>query len=164
MSATALRLRAHRRVALPVRGPGWSWLPGALRRRDYWRIVAAFALVGPLVGGAPYAILIVTVPFIYLFGFIPALLAGLMFAAWWTAPGLRPPTWPWRAALGALSGVGAAGIVAVYIAVGRTGLMAWGYPAIVALHGVPAATILALLAPRFAAGRRGAATPRRAPV
>ena len=78
MNAPCRRQAGARIEGVHVRAPGWGWLPATLRRPAFWRIVAAFAIVGPLIGGAPYAIFIVTVPFIYLFGFVPALLAGLI--------------------------------------------------------------------------------------
>lgn len=123
--------------------PGLTWLPPVLRRRAYWRVVGRFALFGPLIGGLPYAWLMVTVPFVYAFGLVPAVLAGALYAAWWLAPGARVPGRGWRAALGALCG--AAGCAAV--------ALAWepARPAetflFLALHGVPAGLVMALITP-----------------
>jgi CDP-diglyceride synthetase len=127
-------------IALQVATPGWDWLPPVLRRARYWRVVRRFALWGPLIGGAPYAALVFTLPFIYLIGLVPALLAGMLFGAWLLAPGRRYPNKTWRAALGALCGALACAVVA--LAVDPRGLlMTWAY---LALHGVPAALLLAL--------------------
>jgi hypothetical protein len=132
--------------AIPVRGPGWGWLPVVLRSRAYWREVGRFALWGPLIGGLPYALFIVTIPFVYAIGLVPAVLAGLLFAAWAARPNLALPPWPWRMAVGAMSGLAAALVVQLFMLAhathaNRAGFAAFG---IVALHGVPAAVVLAL--------------------
>jgi hypothetical protein len=134
-------------VRIPVALPGMSWLPAVLRRRDYWKMVGRWALFGPLIGGAPYVPFIFTIPFIYILGFVPALLAGLLFAAWWFAPGARAPTWPWRLLFGAICGLAAALAVAfAEIAFGQ-GARSF-FAVVVAMHGVPAAMVLALLTSR----------------
>ena len=120
--------------------PGWDWIPPLLRSTRYWRVVGRFALWGPLIGGAPYAVFVITVPFIYLIGVVPATLAGLLFAAWLLAPGQRYPTAAWRAAVGVLCGaLACAGVALGFDARGLP--MTWAY---LAAHGVPAALVLAL--------------------
>jgi hypothetical protein len=111
-------------------------------RAAYWRTVGRFALYGPLVGGAPYAWVLFTLPFIYLIGFVPALLAGLLYAAWQHAPGLRAPNLAWRAVMGFVCG--AAGSAAASFA----GMALLQMPllftlGLLAVHGVPAALLLA---------------------
>ncbi|TXC67067.1 hypothetical protein FSC37_18940 [Piscinibacter aquaticus] len=73
-----------------------------------WR----FVWLGPLVGVLPWAWLVVSVPLAYVVGAPAALIAGLLFAAWYHGAG-RTPTGPWRAAVGALAGLGAATALAV---------------------------------------------------
>ena len=127
-------------IALRVATPGWDWLPPVLRSARYWRVVRRFALWGPLIGGAPYAALVITLPFIYLIGVLPATLAGMLFAAWLLAPGRRYPSGAWRAAVGMLCGALGCAVVALAFDM-RQPLMPW---AVLALHGVPAALLLAL--------------------
>ena len=84
-------------AALPrLRGPGVGWLPPVLRQPAYWRTVGRFALWGPLIGGAPYAWALVTLPFVYAIGVVPALLAGLLFAAWYHGSQGATPGLCWR--------------------------------------------------------------------
>jgi len=83
-----------------------------LRSSQYWRTVGRFALLGPLIGGAPYAVFLVTIPFVYLLGVGPAVLAGMLFAAWLLAPG-RYPSAPWRAGVGMLCGALACAAIAL---------------------------------------------------
>ncbi len=145
----------------PLRGlgalrlPGLGWLPGAWRQRGTWHIVGRFVLFGPLIGGLPYAWLVFTVPFIYLFGAVPAFIAGLLFATWMHAGRAplgpvqggrigRPPGAAWRAAMGALSALGAAALTPVLWA-GAFGEPSRTVAAVIAAHGVPAAVLLALL-------------------
>lgn len=130
--------------------PGWGWVPLALRSARYWRTVGRFALWGPLIGGAPYAVLIITVPFIYLFGLAPATLAGMLFAAWLLAPGRRYPSAAWRAALGMICGALACAAIALAFDP-RHPFGAWMF---LAVHGMPAAAIVALTLgrPRPASG------------
>ncbi len=135
--STALRLPR-------VRGPGLDWLPAFMHQRAYWRTVWRFVWLGPLVGGAPYVWTLVALPFAYFVGAVPALVAGMLFGAWYHGLPGRLPTWPWRAALGALSGLGATLLIALCQVVAVTPV-SWVFVAIVAAHGVPAATVLALL-------------------
>lgn len=120
--------------------PDWAWLPPVLRSSRYWRTVGRFALLGPLIGGAPYAVLLVTIPFVYLFGLGPAVLAGMLFAAWLLAPGRRYPSAGWRAAIGMLCGALACAVIALAFQA-RDPLVPWAF---LAAHGVPAGLILAL--------------------
>ena len=118
--------------------PGWRWMPPLVRAAPYWRTVGRFALWGPLVGGAPYAVFVITIPFAYAIGLVPALVAGMLFSAWLHAPAPRYPSAGWRAALGALCG--ALGCAAVAFALdARDARTAW---AVLALHGVPAGALL----------------------
>jgi hypothetical protein len=72
------------------------------------KVVARALIFGPLVGGAPYNLFVLPIPFSYVIGSIPALFGGLLFA-WWLDPvaKLAQP----GAALGGLVGAlcGAAG-------------------------------------------------------
>lgn len=131
---------------LALRFPGWAWLPQVLRSSGYWREVGRFAVWGPLIGGAPYAMFVVTLPFIYIIGLAPAIIAGLLFAAWITPQRQRVSAWPWRLAVGAGSAVLAAGLcmLAFDDNRGREGPIMF---AVFALHGVPAAIALALSYP-----------------
>ncbi|HEU5296693.1 MAG TPA: hypothetical protein VFU71_18065 [Burkholderiaceae bacterium] len=133
--------------------PGWHWLPPVVRSTRYWRLVGRFAIWGPLIGGAPCAWMVITLPFIYLFGLGPAVLAGMTFAAWLLAPGRRYPDARWRAALGMLCGALGCAVVALALQP-RHPLGAWVF---LAAHGVPAALILALTLRRAPAARRTAA-------
>jgi hypothetical protein len=129
-------------AALRVRGPGLDWLPPVLCRRATWRTVWRFFWLGPLVGVLPWAWLLVSIPIAYAVGGPAAFVAGLLFAIWYHRAG-RTPTWPWRATLGALAGVGAVAVVVlVQVLMGEVN---WGYVGVVAVHGVPAAVVLALL-------------------
>ncbi len=134
---------APMRRALRVRGPGLGWLPAVWRRRATWRTVGRFALYGPFIGGAPYVIFMVTIPFIYIAGLLPALLAGLLFATWYHGSNGRTPTWPWRAAVGLLCGAAPA-VVAVFLATATQDSPDGFMAGFIAVHGVPAAVVLAL--------------------
>jgi hypothetical protein len=138
LPASAPRLRPPR-----VRSPGLAWLPAVLRQRATWRTVRRFVLFGPLVAGAPYLVFIITIPLVYLFGVLPAALAGLLFGAWYHGGQGRAPSWPWRAVVGALCGAAPVAVVALE-QVATTGHAHWTGPLIVVAHGVPAAVILAL--------------------
>ena len=127
-------------TALTWTAPGWVWLPLVLRSSRYWRTVGRFALWGPLIGGAPYAVFVITVPFIYVFGIGPAVTAGMLFAAWLWSPGQCYPSAAWRAALGMLCGLLACGAIALVVQPSNP-LVPW---IVLAVHGVPAALILAL--------------------
>jgi len=130
--------------ALPrVRGPGLGWLPEVLRRRVTWLTVWRFLWAGPLIGGLPYAWLLISIPFAYGIGAVPAAVAGLLFAAWYHGHRRRIPTWPWRAAIAALSGVGGATVVALGMLLVLPEVN-WFYVGVVAAHGVPAALVLGL--------------------
>jgi hypothetical protein len=88
----------------------------------------------------------------YFLGGPPALVAGLLFAAWYHGAS-RPPAWPRRAALGALAGLGGCfavgalkGLMEALGVLNRPGsLVWWEYSALLALSGVPAAVVVALL-------------------
>lgn len=135
-------LPAARRVP-SLRGPGVSWVPAVLREQATWRTVGRFVVLGPLIGVLPWAWLLLTIPVAYALGMPAAAVAGLLFACWYHADG-RTPTWPWRAAVGALSGLGAAALMALCLgSLSRTDY-AFVF-AVVAIHGVPASTVLALL-------------------
>ncbi len=96
-----------------VRGPGLGWLPKVLRQRRTWLTVWRFLWAGPLIGCLPYIWLLISLPFAYVIGALPAAVSGLLFAAWYHGQNGRVPTWPWRAAIGALTGVGGATLVAL---------------------------------------------------
>jgi hypothetical protein len=125
--------------------PGSRWVPPVLRSAHYWRTVGRFALWGPLIGGSPYAVFIITIPFIYLLGLAPAVLAGMLFAAWVLAPGRRYPSAGWRAIVGMFSGAVACASIALVVA-SRNPLMPWAF---LAVHGIPAALLLALTQKQF---------------
>lgn len=125
----------------PLRLP-WR-LPRAWCARTTWRTAGRFMAWGPLIGGAPYVWLLFPLPFAYAIGAGPAAVAGLLFGAWYHAPGRRVPGWPWRAAFGALAGAA----VALLTYAGSWLWLARSDPfwaLVVAVHGVPAAMILAL--------------------
>jgi hypothetical protein len=144
MSTLSLR-RTTPHLAHPprVRGPGWGWLPAVWRRRATWQTVGRFVLWGPLIGGAPYAVALFTIPFAYLFGLLPALLAGLLFAAWYHGSSGRTPTWPWRAVVGGLCGCAPVAAL-LFCNVAESHQPSWFAVGVLAAHGIPAATILAL--------------------
>lgn len=125
------------------RAPRLGWLPAVWRRAATWKTVLRFVLLGPLIGGAPYVVFIFPIPFAYALGALPALVAGLLFASWYHAGG-RAPGAAWRALMGALAGAGAAAASAgpLVLAAARP---AWFMVGVIALHGVPAAVVLALL-------------------
>ena len=123
-----------------LRAPGLSWLPQSVRSQDYWALVTRFALIGPFVGGLPYVWLVISLPFMFVIGLVPALIAGMLYAAWWVAPGTRRPTPLWRAAVGAICGAAGCATLAAAYSPSSPGL-----PFLVlSAHGVPAAVILAL--------------------
>ncbi len=127
-----------------LRGPGLAWIPAVLRERATWRTVWRFAWAGPLIGGLPYVWMLVTIPFAYAIGVVPAALAGLLFAAWYHGHAGRAPTWPWRAAVGALSGLGAAALIGLATVLFGRGFGAF-WMVVWALHGLPAAAVLGLM-------------------
>lgn len=132
-------------IALPrVRGPGLGWLPAVWRQPATWLTVWRFLWAGPLIGGLPYAWMVISLPFAYAIGAGPAAVAGPLYAAWYHGQRGRTPTWPWRATVGALSGLGGATAMALGMLLGTQELQ-WFYVGIVAAHGVPAAIVLALL-------------------
>jgi len=121
--------------------PGWQWVPPVVRAAPYWRTVARFAIWGPLIGGAPYAVFLITIPFVYAFGVVPALIAGLLFSAWLHVPARRYPGAGWRAAVGALAGaVGCAAVAPALDA--QHALVPW---ALLAIHGVPAGALVGVM-------------------
>jgi hypothetical protein len=130
--------------ALGWRGPGLGWLPAVLRSRATWRTVGRFVLWGPAVGAAPYAWLLFTLPFAYAIGALPALLAGLLFALWLHGGGRRWPTLRWRVAVGALCGLAPA-LVAMLPTLVLASQPEPFWPAVLAMHGVPAAMVLAAM-------------------
>lgn len=131
------------RVAPGVSLPGLGWLPKAMRTAAYWRSVFRWVAWGPLIGGAPYNLFIIPIPFAYAIGAGPALLAGLLFAAWWHAPGARSPTWPWRLLFGSLCGA-AGSLLAALIYGAWSGSAVWSVASMLGWHGVPAGALLAL--------------------
>jgi hypothetical protein len=134
-----------------LRGPGWRCLPVVMRRQAYWREVSRFVVWGPLIGGAPYAVFLATIPLVYLVGFAPALLAGLLYGAWIAQPSARVPAWPWRVAVGALCALAAAATVEVVL---RDAVFSGWWFIVTALHGVPAAVILAWVGPHSLQSQR----------
>lgn len=134
---------------------GWTRVPAALRQRATWRMVWRFLWAGPLIGGLPYNWMLFPIPFAYLFGAVPAAVAGLLFGMAVYGGSVRWPSWRRRAVLGALCGAGAVAAVGLgtLIAGGRldTDLLT-----LVALHGIPAAIVLALMqrAPTAAIAQR----------
>ncbi len=126
-----------------LRAPGLGWLPAVWRRAATWKTVLRFVLLGPLIGGAPYVVFIFPIPFAYVIGTLPALVAGLLFASWYHGAG-RAPGAAWRALIGALAGGAAAAASAVPFALAAE-RPAWFMVGVVAAHGVPAAVLLALL-------------------
>lgn len=136
--------------------PGLGWLPAVWRHATTWKTVLRFVLLGPLIGGAPYAVFVFPIPFAYAIGALPALVAGMLFASWYHGAG-RTPGAAWRALIGALAGVAAAAASAVPFVV-AAGQPAWFMVGVVAVHGVPAAVVLALMQrparPRPPAGRK----------
>lgn len=127
-----------------LRGPGLAWVPTVLRERVTWRTVWRFIWAGPLIGGLPYVWMLFTIPVAYAIGVVPAALAGLLFAAWYHGHAGRVPTWPWRAAVGALAGLGAVVLIGLATMLFGRSFDAF-LMAVWALHGVPAAAALGLL-------------------
>jgi hypothetical protein len=132
-------------IALPalhaLRAPGLAWLPAVWRRQATWKTVLWFGFWGPLVGGLPYVWLLFPIPFAYFIGGLPALFTGLLFACWAHAGPL--PKAKWRALVGALCALAAAAVSVVPFVVAAE-RPEWFMPAVIALHGVPAAVVLAL--------------------
>ncbi len=127
-----------------LREPRLAWVPAVLRERATWRTVWRFAWAGPLIGGLPYVWILVTIPFAYVIGVVPAALAGLLFAAWYHGRAGRVPSWPWRAAVGALAGLGAAALIGLAaVLFGRGFCVFW--MAVLTLHGLPAAAVLGVM-------------------
>jgi hypothetical protein len=125
---------------LALRGPGWGWLPQPLQAREYWALVGRFAFFGPLIGGLPYVWLVVTLPFVFGIGLAPALVAGMLYAAWWVIPSPRRPSRLWRAAVGGICGAGGCAVVAVAVFPNNPGIAFM----VLAAHGMPAVIVLAL--------------------
>lgn len=144
-------------TALALHGPGLGWLPRPLRSRDYWALAARFALIGPFVGGLPYVWMVISLPFMFVIGLGPALIAGMLYAAWWVTPGTRRPTPIWRAAVGAICGAVGCAVVAAGFSPSSPGMPFL----ILAAHGVPAALILALAMGAAKKQRAGNAVPAR---
>ena len=105
-----------------LKGPNLGWLPKALRTRSYWALVARFALYGPFIGGLPYVWMVISLPFMFAIGVVPALVTGMLYAAWWVTPGARRPTPVWRAAVGAICGVLACAAVAAVFSPASPGM------------------------------------------
>jgi len=125
---------------LALRGPGWGWLPQPLQTREYWALVGRFTFYGPLIGGLPYAWLVITLPFVFGIGLAPALVAGMLYAAWWLMPSPRRPSRLWRAAVASICGAVGCAVMAVLVFPDSPGIPFM----ILAAHGVPAAIVLAL--------------------
>jgi hypothetical protein len=80
-------------IAPPLVLPGLGWLPRPVREPAYAQLVIRWVWLGPLLGGLPYNLFVLPIPFSLLIGGGPALIAGLLFGAWWLAPQRRAPTW-----------------------------------------------------------------------
>lgn len=99
-----------------------------------------FGFWGPLVGGLPYVWMLITVPFAYVFGGVPALIGGLLYALWQQrdASGIAGP-WV-RAGRGALCGLVGCAVFGSILG-WRDGSALW-MTGVLALHGVPAGALL----------------------
>jgi hypothetical protein len=75
----------------------------AFGRRD-WGLVAKLALLGPLIGGAPYNIFVFPIPFSYAFGIVPSTLSAIAYVYWLRLPGRRQPGPVHRAVIGGVCG------------------------------------------------------------
>lgn len=140
-------LTVPRRRRPRFRMPGIGWLPAVWRRGATWKTVLRFVVLGPLIGGAPYVVFILPIPFAYVIGAVPALVAGWLFATWYHAAvhaGGSAPSPLRRSAIGALSAAAAAAVVGAASAFGTNASPAFSV-ALIAVHGVPAAVVLALL-------------------
>jgi hypothetical protein len=124
-----------------------NWLsmpPQAAQPGGIWKQLLSTDLIALVNAGG------VLIALVYAGGGPPALVAGLLFAAWYHGAS-RPPAWHRRAALGALAGLGASVAVALLVSLaaeGRIGIATadwWAYPAGLALLGVPAGVVVALL-------------------
>ena len=71
-------------------------------RPAFWTTFFNCALAGPLFGGLPYNVVIVTIPFSYVMGGVPSLIGAALFVLWLRA-GPVPGTWH-SAAYGGLFG------------------------------------------------------------
>jgi hypothetical protein len=120
-----------------------------------WRRVARTALFfgfwGPLVGGLPYVWAVVTIPFAYFFGGVPALVCGALFALWCERRGACSG---WAAARrGALCGLAGSAAFALILNDFNNGRLWWTL--FLSAHGVPAGAVLAWW--RARPGRQAAA-------
>lgn len=95
----------------------------ALAASRYWRTVLRLTLLGPLVGGLPFNVFLIGIPFSYLFGALPAAIGALGYAYWLHLPGMRAPGALHRAAFGALFGAFGCGVEAVVAASGDVNLL-----------------------------------------
>ncbi|MGM9486667.1 hypothetical protein [Ideonella sp. YS5] len=111
--------------------------------RSGWRVVASstmfFGFWGPLIGVVPYVWMVISVPFAYVLGGVPALVCGLLFGLWqWKTR--RNDVGPWaRAARGALCGLAGCAVFGLAISHAQPSL---SLMSVLALHGVPAGAIL----------------------
>ena len=95
---------------------------------------------GPLAGGLPYVWMVFTIPFVYVGGGPPALVAGLLYALW-QQRGQQEAASGWRrAGRGALCGLVGCAVFGPMVAGGHSDAL-W-ITAALALHGVPAGAIL----------------------
>jgi hypothetical protein len=107
-----------------ARSAGWRLL----------RTVLFFGFWGPLVGALPYVWMVVTIPFAYVFGGVPALACGLLYGLWQCASDDDAGPLA-RAGCGAVCGLlGCIFYAAVLGHLDMAGLLA--------LHGMPAGAVL----------------------
>ncbi len=123
----------------------------AFGRRD-WGLVAKLALLGPLIGGAPYNIFLFPIPFAYAIGIVPSTLSAIAYVYWLRLPARRHPGPVHRAAIGAVFGALGCAATAVlarpfeavwHLDVGP--LMLWCVP-----HGMLAGAVLGAWSRRLA--------------
>jgi hypothetical protein len=107
-----------------ARSTGWRLL----------RTVLFFGFWGPLVGGLPYVWMVVTIPFAYVFGGVPALVCGWLYGLWQSASDEDVGALA-RAGCGAVCGL--LGCIFYAAVLGRLELTG-----MLALHGMPAGAVL----------------------
>ncbi len=110
-----------------------------------------FGAFGPLVGGLPYVWMVLTIPFAYLLGGVPALLCGLLYGLWERVE--EASSRRQAVCRGALCGALGCVAWAAWLWGGKGGVLSssgW-----LSLHGVPAGAVLAwrLASRRLAASR-----------
>lgn len=92
-------------VAVLRPGAGHPISGGAVFGRRYWKLVMKLALLGPLIGGAPYNVFVILIPFSYAFGIVPSTLSALAYAYWLQLPTRRQPGVVHRSIIGAVVGM-----------------------------------------------------------